>query len=87
MWMHIDSSDYGEAKVGVATSSTVCGTYNYIRSFQPLGHQSRDMGLFVDDDDTAYLLTEDVSSSMYVCNYATRTDVLVPTAAKWPSHQ
>lgn len=61
LWMHIDSSDYAEAKAGVATSDTVCGKYTYIGASQPLGFQSRDMGLFVDDDNKAYLLTEDVS--------------------------
>lgn len=30
MWMHIDSNSYGEAKAGVATSSTVCGDYTYL---------------------------------------------------------
>lgn len=30
MWMHIDSSNYGEAKAGVATSDSVCGTYTYL---------------------------------------------------------
>jgi hypothetical protein len=28
MWMHVDSSDYGEAKVGVAVGDTVCGAYS-----------------------------------------------------------
>jgi hypothetical protein len=60
MYLHIDSSNYGEAKVGVAVSNTVCGKYEYRGSFQPLGFQSRDMGLFKDDDGSAYLLTEDV---------------------------
>lgn len=60
MYLHIDSSDYGDAKVGVATSDTVCGKYNYIRSFRPLGFESRDIGLFKDDNGAAYLLTEDV---------------------------
>lgn len=63
MWMHIDSGDYKEAKIGVATSDTVCGKYTYLRSEQPLGHQSRDSGLYVDTDDKAYLLTEDVEFS------------------------
>lgn len=58
--MHIDSSSYGEAKVGVATGDSVCGTYKYLGSWQPLGYQSRDIGLFQDDDGSAYLLTEDV---------------------------
>lgn len=59
MWMHIDSSDYGDAKAGVATSDTVCGDYEYIESAQPLDNQSRDMTLFVDDDQTGYLVGED----------------------------
>jgi beta-xylosidase len=61
LYMHIDSSDYGEAKVGVATGNSVCGQYSYRGSWRPLGFESRDMGLFKDDDGTAYLLTEDVS--------------------------
>lgn len=61
MWMHIDASDYSEAKVGVATSSSVCSGYTYRGSFNPLGNQSRDIGLFQDTDGTAYLMTEDVS--------------------------
>src|SRR5947209_8019183 len=48
-----------EAKVGVATSSSICGNYSYRGSFRPLGNQSRDMGLFKDDNGTAYLLSED----------------------------
>jgi hypothetical protein len=30
MWLHIDSSNYGEAKAGWATSDSVCGNYNYL---------------------------------------------------------
>ncbi|KAK0673631.1 glycosyl hydrolase family 43 protein [Cercophora samala] len=62
MWLHIDNRDYSEAKVGVAVSDTVCGRYRYLRSFRPLGFESRDMGLFKDDDGgggQGYLLTED----------------------------
>lgn len=81
LWFHADSSDYKEAKVGVAIGDSVCGKYSksppdpekklqvadtmcqaYLRSFQPLGFQSRDIGLFKDDDGTAYLLSEDVCS-------------------------
>lgn len=60
LYMHIDSSDYAEAKVGIATSDTVCGKYSYLGSWRPLGYQSRDLGLFQDDDGKGYLLTEDV---------------------------
>jgi len=59
MYMHIDDPTYKEAKVGVATSPTVCGNYTYKGSFQPLGFQSRDLGLFQDADGSAYLLSED----------------------------
>ena len=59
--MHIDDSGYAEAKAGVAVGDTVCGKYTYMGSSRPLGFVSRDMGLYVDDDDKAYLLTEDVS--------------------------
>jgi hypothetical protein len=46
MYMHIDSSNYGEAKVGVATGTSVCGKFTYRGSWRPLGFESRDMGLF-----------------------------------------
>ena len=67
MWLHIDSSNYGDAKVGVATSSTVCGgAYSYKGSFRPLGFESRDQGAYVDDDGKGYLLTEDVSCVPFI---------------------
>ncbi|KAK7423963.1 hypothetical protein QQX98_000835 [Neonectria punicea] len=59
LYLHIDSSDYKDARVGVATGDSVCGSYEYHGSFRPLGHQSRDMGLFKDDDGSAYLMSED----------------------------
>lgn len=59
MYMHIDDARYAEAKVGVATSPTVCGKYAYRESFRPLGFESRDIGLFQDSDGSAYLLSED----------------------------
>lgn len=61
LWMHIDDSSYAEAKAGVAIGDSVCGKYTYLNSSRPLGFVSRDMGLYVDDDNKAYLLTEDVS--------------------------
>lgn len=59
MYLHIDSSNYGDARVGVATGDSVCGKYTYLSSWRPLGFQSRDIGLFKDDNGSAYLLTED----------------------------
>ncbi|KAL0483607.1 xylan 1,3-beta-xylosidase [Acrasis kona] len=59
MYMHIDSTNYAEAKVGVSISKTVVGPYSYLGSFRPLNHQSRDMTIFKDDDGVGYLLFED----------------------------
>jgi hypothetical protein len=59
MYMHIDDARYQLARVGVAVSDTVDGDYRYINSFRPLGHESRDIGQFVDDDGTPYLIFED----------------------------
>lgn len=56
MYLHIDSSNYGEAKVGVATSKTVDGNYSYVGSYNPRGNQSRDMTVFQDTDGSAYLI-------------------------------
>jgi hypothetical protein len=58
LWMHWENgSDYGQARVAVATSSTVDGNYTYRGSFRPLGYDSRDMTVFRDDDGSAYLIS------------------------------
>ena len=64
-YMHIDGALPGEgrgyqfARVGVATCDRVDGDYSYLKSFRPLGHESRDIGQFIDDDGAAYLIFED----------------------------
>ncbi|MEO8617598.1 MAG: family 43 glycosylhydrolase [Luteolibacter sp.] len=64
MYMHIDGqlpdhwSRYSVARVGVAVCDTVDGNYKYLRSFRPLGKESRDIGQFIDDDGSAYLIFE-----------------------------
>ena len=45
--------------MGVATCDTVDGDYKYLKSFRPLGRESRDIGQFIDDDGSAYLIFED----------------------------
>jgi hypothetical protein len=58
MWMHWENGqDYGQARAAVAYSSTVDGNYTYQGSFRPLGHMSRDITLFRDDDGTAYMIS------------------------------
>lgn len=65
MYMHIDGrlhpehrSRYGIARIGVAVCDTPDGDYEYLRSFRPLGKESRDIGQFLDDDGTPYLIFE-----------------------------
>jgi glycosyl hydrolase family 43 len=59
MYMHIDDARYALARVGVAVSDTVDGDYRYLKSLRPLGRESRDIGQFIDDDGSAYLIFED----------------------------
>jgi hypothetical protein len=56
MYMHIDSKNYSEAKVGFATSKTIDGSYTYQGSYNPHGNESRDMTVFQDTDGSAYLI-------------------------------
>jgi hypothetical protein len=69
MYMHLDGSvrlpdggvtkgGYTYARVGVAISDQPAGPFHYIRSFRPLGQESRDIGQFIDDDGTPYLIFE-----------------------------
>jgi hypothetical protein len=71
MYMHIDGpapgrrSGYDLARVGIAVCDTVDGGYQYLRSFRPLGNQSRDLGQFIDDD-AAYLISEDRPNGFHI---------------------
>ncbi len=58
MWMHIDDTNYDQREAGVATSSTVCGSYSYRGASKPLGYDSLDDNLFLDGT-TAYFMSED----------------------------
>ena len=59
MYLHMDNDSYTAARVGVAVCDKVDGDYKYLKSFRPLGHESRDIGQFIDDDGLAYLIFED----------------------------
>src|SRR5207244_1378279 len=63
MYMHIDGSitgahsgGYGYARVGVAVSTKPTRPFTFLKTFRPLGQESRDIGQFVDDDGSAYLI-------------------------------
>jgi hypothetical protein len=64
MYMHLDGrvdssvKMYAYASVGTAISDKPTGPFTYLRSFRPLGQESRDIGQFIDDDGSAYLIFE-----------------------------
>ena len=58
MYMHLDGPGYKVARVAIAISDTVDGEYTYVKSFRALGEESRDIGQFIDDDGSAYLIFE-----------------------------
>jgi hypothetical protein len=64
MYMHLDGrvkgteGGYGYARVGVAVSDAPQGPFEFVRAFRPLGKESRDIGQFIDDDGTGYLIFE-----------------------------
>jgi hypothetical protein len=72
MYFHIDGSlpggegGYKFARIGVATCDTVGGHYDYLKSFRPLDHESRDIGQFIDDDGSAYLISEDRPNGFHI---------------------
>jgi len=59
MYFHEDNASYKVARVGIAVSDKPDGNFTFVKSFRPLGHESRDIGQFIDDDGTAYLVFED----------------------------
>ena len=56
MWFHYDNSGYSLAHLGVAVSDSIQGPYVYVTDFQPNGHDSRDIGMFCDDDGKVYIM-------------------------------
>lgn len=58
MYFHLDVN-YKLANVGIAVSNSPTGPFRYVKRFRPLGQESRDIGQFIDDDGTAYLVFED----------------------------
>jgi hypothetical protein len=72
MYMHMDGAlpgqrgGYSFARAGVATCDTVDGDYRFLKSFRPLGQESRDIGRFIDDDGAAYLIFEDRPKGFHI---------------------
>ncbi|MGC9260471.1 MAG: family 43 glycosylhydrolase [Phycisphaerae bacterium] len=66
MYAHIDGRGYSYASVAVFVCNTIDGNYRYIKSFRPLGHQSRDIGEYTGTNGKAYLLFEDRPSGFRI---------------------
>lgn len=78
MWMHIDANDYSYSQAGVAVSDRPQGPYTYMGSVKPNGQMSRDMTLYKDDDNRAYLIyASESNKTMHVCLLS--PDYLSPT--------
>jgi hypothetical protein len=78
MYMHVDSSNYADARAGVATSGAAgpCDdVYVYRGSFRPLNNMARDMTLFKDTDGRAYLAASANNNADMVI-YALSSDYL-----------
>ena len=58
MYAHLDDAHYKFARVMIAVSDRIDGKYKFVKSFRPLGEESRDIGQFVDDDGSSYLIFE-----------------------------
>ena len=58
LYAHLDDAHYRLARVMVAVSDKIDGPYTYVKSYRPLDQESRDIGQFVDDDGSAYLIFE-----------------------------
>lgn len=56
MWMHVDTPDYVYAGIGVAVSKNPIGPFEFLYCEQPNRQDSRDMTIFIDEDETAYLV-------------------------------
>ena len=58
LYAHLDDAHYKFARVMVAVSNRIQGPYKYVKSYRPLGEESRDIGQFIDDDGSSYLIFE-----------------------------
>lgn len=66
MYFHVDDRGYKVAQVGIAVSDKPDGEFKYVKRFRPLGQESRDIGQFIDDDGTPYLVFEDRPTGFHI---------------------
>ena len=85
LWVHIDNTSYNDQRAGVAVSDTPCGPYTWLGATRPNGHPSRDLGLFKDDDGTAYMIHEDPAAGMRIERLSADYTSAQSTVATFPS--
>ncbi|SES03520.1 Glycosyl hydrolases family 43 [Propionibacterium cyclohexanicum] len=73
LFLHLDTADYGYARVGYALADTPEGPFELVSSERPLGHLSRDIGVY-QEDGVGYLLSEDRDNGTHI--YRLRPDYL-----------
>ncbi|KAL0955566.1 hypothetical protein HGRIS_001807 [Hohenbuehelia grisea] len=56
LWWHSDDASYGSLTQSVALSPSITGPFVHNATYKPFGSDSQDLGLFQDDDGTAYTL-------------------------------
>jgi hypothetical protein len=60
MYVHVDGEgDYSYAHIGTAVSDSPSGPFEFLTAMQFRGYESRDIGVFQDEDGTGYILSED----------------------------
>ncbi|UVJ41314.1 hypothetical protein [Arthrobacter sp. CJ23] len=70
MFLHIDSPDYAEAKLGFARSKSLVGPYEYLGSSRPLGNLSRDIGVYQEPTGLGVLMSEDRENGLHLYRLA-----------------
>jgi len=65
MLLHLDTPEYGTARVGYAVADNPVGPYEFRGSERPLGNESRDIGVY-QEDGVGYLLSEDRKNGLHV---------------------
>jgi hypothetical protein len=68
LWFHVDRGGYDYARVGIALADHPAGPFEYQGSIRPVGRDSRDMFIFQDEDESAYLVcSSDWNSTTLIC--------------------
>ena len=65
LFLHLDSADYSDARVGFAIGDDPAGPFTYLHGERPFGNISRDIGVY-QEDGVGYLLSEDRDHGLHI---------------------